>query len=201
MVSIKIYIEGGGDGKDLDSRFREAWSKFFKAAGLSGQMPRPIRGKGRLNTHDLFVTAFQTRKNDELPLLLLDSEDALAEGHGIWQHLKTRDGLDKPDQASEEHAHLMVRVMETWLLSDPGALGKYYGSKFKSGKIPAWPDMEAIDKQRIFDTLEQATADCGEKKYAKGKISFELLGTINPKKVADKCPHAKRFLDFLAVKR
>lgn len=164
-------------------------------------MPRPVRGKGRLNTHDLFVTAFQNRKKDELPLLLLDSEDALADGHGVWQHLKTRDGLDKPDQASEEHAHLMVRVMETWLLSDPEALGKYFGSKFKSGKLPAWPDLEAVDKQRIFDTLEQATADCGEKKYAKGKISFELLGAINPKKVADKCPHAKRFLDFLAVKR
>ena len=29
VVTIKIYIEGGGEGKDLDIRFREAWTKFF----------------------------------------------------------------------------------------------------------------------------------------------------------------------------
>jgi len=201
MVNIKIYIEGGGEGKDLDSRFREAWTKFFKAAGLSGQMPRPIRGKGRLHTHDLFVTAFNNRSKNEIPLLLLDSESAIEDGNSIWQHLKSRDQIEKPAQASEEHVYLMVQVMETWLLSDPNALGSYFGSKFKSGKIPVRPDLEAVDKQRIFDTFEQATIDCGQKRYAKGKISFELLGAVNPQKVADKCAHAKRFLDFLAVKR
>lgn len=46
MVSIKIYIEGGGEGNDLDIRFRRAWTKFFQAAGLLGRMPRPSRGKG-----------------------------------------------------------------------------------------------------------------------------------------------------------
>ncbi|HOZ62659.1 MAG TPA: DUF4276 family protein [Smithellaceae bacterium] len=201
MVSIKIYIEGGGEGKDLDSRFREAWSKFFKAAGLSGQMPRPVRGKGRLNTHDLFVTAFNARKADELPLLLLDSEEALQDGHTVWQHLKARDNMEKPLQATEEHVYLMVQVMETWLLADPDALRRYFGSKCKIEKIPAWMNLEVIDKQRIFDTLQQITADCGVKVYAKGKVSFELLGTISPEKVKEKCPNAKRLLDFLAAKR
>ena len=54
MVANKIYIEGGGEGRDLDIRFREAWTKFFKSAGLSDRMPRPVRGKGRANTFDLF---------------------------------------------------------------------------------------------------------------------------------------------------
>lgn len=36
-MTIKIYIEGGGEGKDLDSRFREAWTRFFTAAGLAGR--------------------------------------------------------------------------------------------------------------------------------------------------------------------
>ena len=200
-MSIKIYIEGGGEGKDLDSRFREAWSKFFKAAGLSGQMPRPVRGKGRLNTHDLFVTAFNARKKDELPLLLLDSEEALQDGHTVWQHLKVRDQMEKPSQATEEHAYLMVQVMETWLLADTDALRRYFGSKCKIEKIPAWANLEAIDKKRIFDTLQQVTADCGVKVYAKGKVSFELLGTISPEKVKEKCPQAKRLLDFLAAER
>lgn len=199
MVSIKIYIEGGGEGKDLDSRFREAWTKFFKAAGFEGKMPRPVRGKGRGNTYDLFSTAIQNNQSKDLPLLLLDSEDALAANHSTWQHLKTRDGFDKPNKANDEHAYLMVHVMETWLLADIESLQTYFGSKFKPAKIPAWTDLEAVPKPNIFEALKNATADC-EKQYGKGKISFEVLGSIDPKKVKERCPNAKRFLDYLAKK-
>jgi len=199
MVNIKIYIEGGGDGKDLDSRFREAWSKFFKAAGLEGRMPSPVRGKGRVHTFDLFCTAIQHLRPNEMALLLLDSEDAVAANQTIWQHLKIRDNMDKPRQATDNHAHLMVQVMETWLLADPDTLRAYFGSDFKPNKIPAWPDLEAMSKQHIFDTLASATAACSDKRYAKGKISFEILGKIDPEKVKQKCSSAKRFLDFLEV--
>ena len=89
--------------------------------------------------------------------------------------------------------------METWLLADSEALREYFGSKFKANKIPAWPDLEAVGKQRVFEVLDQATAGCDEKCYAKGKISFEVLAKISPQKVAGKCPHAKRLLDFLAA--
>lgn len=201
MVNIKIYIEGGGEGKDLDSRFREAWTKFFKAAGLAGQMPRPQRGKGRKNTYDLFCTALEHQKPDELPLLLVDSEEALEKGHSVWQHLKSRDKWDKPNGANDEHAYLMVQVMETWLLADSEALSAYFGSNFKGNKIPAWTDLESVQKLTVFEALDKATAECGQKCYAKGKLSFEILGAISPQKVAAKCPNAKLFLDFLAKKR
>jgi len=65
---IKIYIEGGGEGQLLDSIFREGWNAFFQKAGLKNKMPRCIRGKGRKNTYDLFVTALKTRKDNELPI-------------------------------------------------------------------------------------------------------------------------------------
>lgn len=202
MVTIKIYIEGGGEGKDLDIRFREAWRKFFEAAGLSGKMPRPVRGKGRANTFGLFQSAVQNSMPSEMPLLLLDSEDAVSPDHnGIWQHLKNHDGWNKPSQATDDHAYLMVQVMETWLLADPEALKHYFGDKFKADKIPAWPALEAQSKQRIFDTLDKATAECGDRRYAKGKISFEVLGSINPQRIALKCPHARRLLTFLAQRR
>lgn len=201
MVNIKIYIEGGGDGKDLDSRFREAWTKFFKAAGLSGQMPRPVRGKGRKNTYDLFCTALEHRKSDELPLLLVDSEAALKKDHSVWQHLKSRDKWDKPNGANDEHAYLMVQVMETWLLADLEALQTYFGKNFKLNKIPAWTDLESVGKTVVFEALDKATAECGQKCYLKGKVSFEILGSIDPQRVTAKCPNSKRFLDFLAKKR
>ena len=34
MVSIKIYVEGGGDRKDLKTRCRQGFSKFFEKAGF-----------------------------------------------------------------------------------------------------------------------------------------------------------------------
>ncbi len=196
MVSIKIYIEGGGEGKDLDSRFREDWTKFFQAAGLAGKMPRPVRGKGRKNTCDLFCTAIQNAKPEELPLLLLDREDAIADGHTVWQRLKTRDGWDKPVKADDRHAYLMVQLMETWFLADPDTLKAHFGKNFEQNKIPAWPNFEAISKPIIFETLAKAT----DGQFAKGKVSFEVLSKTHPQKVAEKSPQAKRLLDFLQMR-
>jgi hypothetical protein len=197
MVAVKIYIEGGGEGKHLEIVFQRAWTKFFQAAGLQGCMPRSIRGKGRKNTHDLFCTAFKNRQPSEAVLLLLDSETPVQEGDSVWQHLKKRDQMEPPAGADDQNAYLMAQVMEMWLLADPKALQNYFGSKFKTNKIPDWRDLEAQPKQAVFDALDNATAEC-EKQYAKGKISFDALSGISPKLVAEKCPHAKRLLDFLA---
>ena len=199
-ITLKIYIEGGDKGKDLRARFQEAWTKFFQSAGLTGKMPRIVTGRGRGQTFDLFSTAMQHRSNDEIPLLLLDSEDPVAHNNTVWQHLKNRDGWDKPANASDEHAYLMAQVMETWLLADPDTLRAYFGSKFKADKIPAWKDLEAQSKTVVFEVLDKATAEC-DKPYKKGKVSFEILGKTNPHKVKEKCPNAKRLLDFLAEKR
>lgn len=200
-ITLKIYIEGGGEGKGLHTRFQEAWTKFFQSAGLIGRKPRIVPGKGRDKTFDLFLSAIQNRSADEMPLLLLDSEDEIDSGKTVWQHLKDRDGFKKPRNATDEHAYLMAQVMETWFLADLETLGTFFGSKFKAYKIPGWKNLESIPKQIIFDVLDEATVDCLEKKYAKGKVSYEILGKINPHKVKERCPNAKRLLDFLAKKR
>ena len=56
-MSIKLYVEGGGNGELLDTLFRQGWKEFFEAAGLSGRLPRVIRGKGRVQAFDMFATA------------------------------------------------------------------------------------------------------------------------------------------------
>ena len=124
---VKIYVEGGGDGSLLDSLFREGWANFFKAAGLSGRMPRVIRGKGRQNTYKLFNTAVEHPTPDTLPLLLVDSEDPVLPNHTPWEHLKRRDGWDQPAGAGADDAFLMVQVMETWFLADLQAVRTYFG--------------------------------------------------------------------------
>jgi hypothetical protein len=195
MVSAKIYIEGGGEGHLLDTLFRQGWSTFFRAAGLEGRMPRVIRGKGRLRTFDLFVTAVSFPRPGELPFLLIDSEDAVQSGHSVWQHLKAHN-WDKPNGASDDQAFLMVQLMETWFIADRKMLRRYFGPNLRENHLPAWPALEAVSKSQVLDALDNSTAGCS-KRYAKGKVSFELLAELDPAEVAKACPHAARLLQRL----
>ncbi len=196
MVTAKLYIEGGGDSKDLVPRFREAWSEFFKSAGLGGHMPKIVRGGGRDRTFGRFTIAIANPRPKTVPLLLVDSEDPIKTGPSVWQHLKARDGWNKPSGASENDAFLMVQAMETWFLADRDTLRNYFGAQFAENALRQWPELEAVPKQTVFDALDRATARC-QKGYAKGKVSFELLARVDPARVEAACPHAKALLDRL----
>lgn len=193
MVALKIYVEGGGDSQLLDTLFRSSWTDFFKTAGLEGRMPRVVRGKGRQRTYDLFKTAVANRAPNELPLLLVDSEDPVLPNHTAWQHLKRRDGWDQPPDAGDNDAFLMVQVMETWFLADREALRGYFGSHLNENAFVSWQELESVPKTTVLTALEKATANC-KKKYAKGAMSFELLSTLNPAHVEQRCPHARQLL-------
>jgi len=195
-LKVKIYIEGGGSGQILDTLFRQGWTEFFKAAGLEGKMPGVVRGQGRTQTFDLFTTAVTQAKPDVFPLLLVDSEDPVQPGHSVFEHLKARDNWERPQGANDDQAFLMVQVMETWFLADRDLLKRYFGSKFRENHLRQWPALEGVLKSTVLDALEKATAGC-QKRYAKGKISFELLGKLNPALVETACPHARDLLDRL----
>jgi Domain of unknown function (DUF4276) len=195
-VSVKLYIEGGGEGQLLDTLFREGWRQFFAAAGLAGRMPGVVRGQGRTQTLDLFATAVAHPRGGTLPLLLVDSEDPVEEGRSVWQHLEARDGWKQPPGATEDQAFLMVQVMETWFLADRDLLRRYFGSSLRENHLRQWPVLEAVPKPTVFDALARATAGC-PKSYAKGKVSYELLGQLSPPHVEAACPHAKALLDRL----
>lgn len=197
-MSTKIYIEGGGEGHLLDTLFRQGWTAFFKAAGLEGKMPRIIRGQGRQRTFELFVTAVENPEPGVLPLLLVDSEEPVAESYTEWQHLKARaeDNWDRPAGASDDQAFLMVQVMETWFLADRELLRSYFGPKLRENHLKAWRSLAEVPKATVLRALDQATAACSPP-YAKGEVSFKLLAKLNPAKVEQACPDAKRLLDRL----
>ncbi len=46
-MSIKIYVEGGGDTNALKTKCRQGFSEFFRKAGLEGRMPRVVSSGGR----------------------------------------------------------------------------------------------------------------------------------------------------------
>ena len=196
-MKVKIYAEGGGEGQLLDTLFRQGWTEFFKKAGLEGKMPSVVRGKGRGRTYDLFLTASANRKANELPLLLVDSEEPVQAGHTVWQHLKARDGWDKPAGAADDQAFLMVQVMETWFIADREMLKTFFKPDFNDARIPHWPNLEAVIKTTAYEALAKATADCKTRQYAKGKISFEMLAKLDPATVEAACPTARRLLDRL----
>lgn len=198
-MKIKIYIEGGGDSHLQDTEFRAAWSAFFEKAGLGALRKRPatFRGSSRTKTFDAYRTAVKTRKPDELPLLLVDSEDLVSSGHGAWQHLKARDGWERPAGGGVDDVFLMICCMETWFLADRESLTRFFHDCWRDNALPKWPELSAVEKTRIFKALASATAACGKKQYSKGKVSFDLLKAIDPAIVEQRCPDAKRLLDRL----
>ena len=54
MVSVKIYVEGGGDSKELRTRCREGYSKLIKKLGFVGRMPKIVACGGRNKAYEDF---------------------------------------------------------------------------------------------------------------------------------------------------
>ena len=189
-MTVRLYIEGGGDNRRLGAQFREGWTKFFAAAGLGGRMPKVVRGGSRIQTFDRFATDVVGRSPDIVSLLLVDSEDPIRPDHSVWQHLEARDGWNKPVGAGDDDAFLMVQVMETWFLADRDALREYFGSRFSENALGQWARLEHVPKKTVLNALSKATVRC-KKQYAKGQVSFELLAHVDPARVEAACPHAK----------
>jgi hypothetical protein len=61
MVKVRLFVEGGGPGELPDKTFRQAWRRFFEAAGLAGKLPKVVRGESRNETFDKFKTAVRKR--------------------------------------------------------------------------------------------------------------------------------------------
>lgn len=194
-MTAKIYAEGGGPGQFQDVVVRGAWKSFFVAAGLAGRLPRVVRCRGRQQAYDMFVDAMASRRPEELPFLLVDSEAAVASGRSSWAHLQSRDGWSRPAGATDDHAFLMVQVMETWIVADRQALREFFGQGLRENNLPARPDLEVVLKRDVFKALEAATAGCS-RQWNKGH-SFGLLARLQPSVVEQRCPSAKRLLDRL----
>lgn len=109
-----------------------------------------------------------------------------------------KEGFQAPAGIGDTHCHLMVVCMESWFLADKEALAAFFGRGFNTGALPKKKDIEAIPKEEIYKDLHRASATCQTKApYGKGEHSFLLLLLIDPLKVADASPWAKRFLTEL----
>lgn len=199
---VKVYVEGGGNGKDLKSRCREGFSRFFEKAGLKGQMPRVIPCGGRKSAYDDFCTALEIAAADEFIILLVDSEDPTQAVTDPWTHLAGRQGdrWAKPSSAETDNAHLMVQCMETWFLADVETLRSFYGQGFNQRALPRNPRIEQILKTDVLNGLEKASKNTVKGGYSKGRHSFAILGLIDPVKVQEAAESAERLVKVLLKK-
>ena len=147
-----------------------------------------------------FRMALESRKPEEFIVLLVDSEGPVAIGSGPWQHLTGRDGWVRPQDATDEHAHLMVQCMEAWFLADVECLAEYFGEGFNRNALPQRREIEEIAKREVLVGLQRATRRSEKGKYGKGRHSFEILVRLDPGRVLAVSPHAVCLIDTLREK-
>ena len=194
-MSIRLYVEGGGDSKTLKTACRKGFRSFLENSGLTGRMPRIVAGGSRRNAYESFKTAHD--HGNGTVLLLVDAEGPVT-ADGSWQHLQARDGWNRPDGATDEQCHLMVEIMESWFQADREALEAFYGQGYRSNALPPRQNVEEIPKGDVLDGLARATRNSTKGRYDKGAHSFKMLEKLDPAKVRDASPYADRFINTLS---
>jgi len=199
-VKVRIYVEGGGDHNEaLQTRCRKGFADFFRKAGFTGRMPPVVACGSRNNAYDSFCTAVANAGPNQFPLLLVDSEAPVSEQP--WKHLKNRDKWDRPANAADDQAHLMVQCMESWFLADREHLARFFGQGFNENSLPGNENIEEIPKKTVFSSLKMATRETKTKgEYGKGQHSFAILGGLDPAKVRAASKHAADLLETLNKK-
>jgi len=171
MAVLILLIEGTEDKSN--GNLREGFSILLDKA-LGNKKPRIIMGGGKSQTIDKF-------KNAENALLLcdLDAKEAA----------KVDDLRKNALHNNQDVVFYMIQEMEGWFLSQPEILDAFYFAEIskklakKHGKLFAEPDKE----------LQKHTRDTRRKIYHKVNHGTQLLGLLDPTKLA------ADFADFKAL--
>lgn len=183
-MSAILYLEGGGDSKDLSVRCREAFRKLLRKCGFMDQhrMPRLFTSGNRDSVFDDFSIAHKDNRDAKYVAMWIDSEEPMADINAPWAHLSsvtTVSQWKRPVGASDDQVLLMTTCMETWIVSDLDTLKNYYGRKLHETSLPPLVDLEQRSRHDVQDRLVRATRNCSNA-YSKGKRSFEILGRVSP---------------------
>ena len=223
MKEIAIYIEGGGNTAQERAELRNGFDQLLDAQKQSARK-KQLRWKlvpsgGRDAAYKDFTNATGQADDETLCILLVDSETGLsaelpisanetpeamkcrrlADAQVRRDHVVNRDHWDLKN-VPPERIHLMVRCMEAWIVADREGLAKYYlvkGVGFYVNALPARDNLEDEPKKSLYDKLQKATRDATKGEYAKIKHASKLLGLIDPKKVAARCPRFATFTSWL----
>ncbi|MGA7342327.1 MAG: DUF4276 family protein, partial [Terracidiphilus sp.] len=174
-MSVRIYVEGGGDNKDTLKRCNEGFALYCGKLAPESRRPRIVACGGRRQAYDRFHTAIGTCEKGDVCALLVDAE-APATSATAAQHLRDQEGWAFSARGGHK-AFLMVQAMEAWFLADREALNDFYDGGFLAGSLPGNPtDIEPVRKEDLEPSLKHASAPTKSKgEYHKGKHGFALL--------------------------
>ena len=196
---VRVYVEGGGDGKDTRSAIRRGFGEFLgelrDAARQRRTRWRIVACGARSSALDDFLTGVGANP-DAFNVLLVDAEGPIT--GSPRHHVASADA--RATEAEVDQIHLMVQMMEAWLVADVAALERFYGKGFRAKAIPEREDVEAIGKDELERALRQATRETQKGEYQKIRHGAKLLAEVDPSTVRGKAPHCDRLFTILAAK-
>ena len=197
-----IYVEGGGDSKELHTRCREGFRKLLEKCGFKGRMPRLSACGGRDAVFDDFSIAHASGRTGDYVAMWIDGEEPVADIEKAWEHLRnvtTVTPWSRPAGASDDQILFMTTCMETWIVADRTTLEEHYGSDLQESALPPLERLEQRARDEVQDKLVRATRNCSNA-YAKGKRSFGILGKLAPSPLREHLLSFVRVLRVLAEK-
>lgn len=194
MTGLRIYIEGGGDRENQKQELRMGFQSFLKPLRDLARQRRltwdVILCGGRESAFDAYRIAIRQHA-DSVNILLVDSEAPVSAPP--WEHLRSRDGWAKPDSVGDQNCHLMVQVVEAWLVADPDAMARYYGQRFNRNTLPLNPNVEEVGKADLESGLQRATAHTQKGRYRKIRHCADLLALLSVETARARARHCERF--------
>ena len=197
---VRVYIEGGAEGRIADRDFRRGWKIFLNELHLLARSNgyhslEVVRGKGRANTFRGF-TKHQMEHPNDLCVLLVDAETEVPEGVCVWDIVARRvqDSWHRPNWATDRHLYLMAYFIETWLLTDQDVLQQYFKKGFNSKVLPT-ANLEGRSKDEIENALISATRNSSKGGYQHGQ-SHEIIGITRTDRVKT-LKHGRRLFETL----
>jgi hypothetical protein len=97
----------------------------------------------------------------------------------------------------DDSIHLMIQIMETWIVADPDVVAAYYKQHFLKTALPKGQDLEEVGKEQIYGSLQHATMKSQKKEYRKIRDAAALLEKSDPAKVRRRCSSCDRLFVIL----
>ena len=151
-------------------------------------MPKLVAVGSREAVFNRFKTALSDTGDSDFVAMLVDSEDPVRNIEQTWGHLHRRDGWSQPRGTDDDQVLFMTTCMETWIAADREVLGSKFGRGFNQNQLPALVDLENRSRNDVYTRLRQATSNG----YTKVRVSYELLGELNPGTLEQHLPSFRR---------
>ena len=183
VPEIHVHFEG-------DRRLRSAFDRFTSSLRRDAASRRfkllMVAGKDRYRTLQNFARSLDGPQHIR-SMLLVDAEGTVAEAcwNKPWSHLDLLEAakLPRPENATDDQAHLMVQAMEAWFVADRDAVADYYKQGFLPNRLPDTKDIESIPKADLVKSLRKASQKTQKGPYDKTRHAPDLLAIFDPAKV------------------